>query len=149
MLFRKCYFWQRAWRFLGNAPSKNNSVFIAGIRTMCNKTNLSLVFAKKLMNINKYVKNPDERLYTVLLFNVYGYEKDIRDIAEIDDCIDVLKRHALELLKSQPEQKHGHWISYGCGFYRCSVCEDAKNMNFVPNYCSTCGAKMDEEVKQE
>ena len=67
----------------------------------------------------------------------------------IDDCIDVLKRHALELLKSQPEQKHGHWISYGCGFYRCSVCEDAKNMNFVPNYCSTCGAKMDEEVKQE
>ena len=56
---------------------------------------------------------------------------------------------ALELLREQPEQKHGHWISYGCGFYRCSVCEDAKNMNFVPNYCSTCGAKMDEEVKQD
>lgn len=59
----------------------------------------------------------------------------------------------LELLKEQPEQKHGHWISFGCGFYRCSVCDDRKNMNFVPNYCSTCGAKMDEkmdnlEVKQ-
>ena len=60
----------------------------------------------------------------------------------------------LKLLKEQPEQKHGHWISFGYGYYRCSVCNDGKNMNFVPNYCSTCGAKMDEkmdrmEVKQD
>lgn len=52
-------------------------------------------------------------------------------------------------LAEQPEQKHGHWISYGYGYYRCSVCNDGKNMNFVPDYCSTCGAKMDEEVKQD
>lgn len=59
----------------------------------------------------------------------------------------------LNVLREQPEQKHGHWISFGYGYYRCSVCNDGKNMNFVPNYCSTCGAKMDEkmdrmEVKQ-
>jgi rubrerythrin len=87
----------------------------------------------------------------------------------IEKCAKEMMQDALELLKEQQEQKffvdsdgkmtplpiqkHGHWISYGCGFYRCSVCDDRKNMNFVPNYCSTCGAKMDEkmdrmEVKQ-
>ena len=73
--------------------------------------------------------------------------------AEGFNCYRAMKHDLLELLKEQPEQKHGHWISFGCGFYRCSVCDDRKNMNFVPNYCSTCGAKMDEkmdniEVKQ-
>ena len=64
-----------------------------------------------------------------------------------DKCYETLMTDALELLREQPEQKHGHWISFGCGFYRCSVCDDRKNMNFVSNYCSTCGAKMDEKVK--
>lgn len=55
----------------------------------------------------------------------------------------------LILLRERPEQKRGHWISYGNGYYRCSVCNDGKHMNFVPDYCSTCGAKMDEEMKQD
>lgn len=55
----------------------------------------------------------------------------------------------LNVLREHPEQKHGHWISYSYGYYCCSVCNDGKHMNFVPGYCSTCGAKMDEEVKQD
>lgn len=84
-------------------------------------------------------------------------------------CFQRMAQDALELLKEQqetivslqstinkltkaiaeqPDQKHGHWISYGYGYYRCSVCNDGKNMNFVPDYCSTCGAKMDEGEMQ-
>lgn len=56
---------------------------------------------------------------------------------------------ALELLKEQPEQKHGHWISFGYAHYTCSCCGTGRYMNFVPNYCSACGAKMDEEVDEQ
>ena len=48
-----------------------------------------------------------------------------------------------------PVQKHGHWISLGDAHYTCSCCRTPRHMNFVPNYCSECGARMDEEVKQE
>jgi len=58
-------------------------------------------------------------------------------------------RDALKLLKEWPEQKHGHWISLGDAHYTCSCCRTPRHMNFVPNYCSECGAKMDEEVTQD
>ena len=50
-----------------------------------------------------------------------------------------------------PVQKHGHWISVikGDAHYTCSCCGTGRYMNFVPNYCSECGAKMDEEVKSD
>jgi hypothetical protein len=50
-----------------------------------------------------------------------------------------------------PVQKHGHWISVikDNGHYSCSCCGTGRYMNFVPNYCSECGAKMDEEVTQD
>lgn len=67
-------------------------------------------------------------------------------------------------LTEQPEQKHGHWIpiksetgvEYG-GFkqyavydVKCSACGFADDVSTcVYTYCPNCGAKMDEEVKQE
>ena len=85
-------------------------------------------------------------------------------------CQTTLEKDALELLKEQqetiaslqgticklnaalaeqPEQKHGHWISLGDAHYTCSCCRTPRHMNFVSNYCSECGARMDEEVEQE
>ena len=72
------------------------------------------------------------------------------------DTLKVLKEQqeiiaCFQALKEQPEQKHGHWISVikDNGHYTCSCCGTGRYMNFVPNYCSECGAKMDEEVTQD
>lgn len=72
-----------------------------------------------------------------------------------------------ELLKIQPEQKHGHWVldpdgmDWNIPAWRCSEC-GCRNDNIPPNlektnprrwsgsrFCPNCGAKMDEGVKQE
>ena len=74
---------------------------------------------------------------------------------------------ALELLREQPEQKHGHWVldhdgmDWNIPAWRCSVC-GCRNDNIPPNlektnprrwsgsrFCPNCGAQMDEEVKQD
>jgi hypothetical protein len=73
-------------------------------------------------------------------------------------CIEVVRKDALELLKEQPEQKHGHWIEqddYNDTYYECSVCgEPWVLIDGTPSennmcFCPKCGAKMDGEVKQE
>ena len=65
----------------------------------------------------------------------------------------------LNLLREQPEQKHGHWKLvqdyYDDGHWQCSACgcewyleagnPEENNMH----YCPECGAKMDEDVKQD
>ena len=97
-----------------------------------------------------YAKQSNPKCFMDLTKDVIELLKhDAQTIESMECTIDKLTK----ALAEQPEQKHGHWISYGCGLYRCSVCNDGKNMNFVPNYCSTCGARMDEkmdgrEVKQ-
>ena len=82
----------------------------------------------------------------------------------MDDCVDVLKRRALELLKSQPEQEHGHWKGFTQSryfgtdddgepifrdgvFYVCSECRRKSIIKYP--YCPRCGAKMDGEVKSD
>ena len=87
-------------------------------------------------------------------------EKKYKDPVE---CMSALMRDALELLKKQPEQKHGHWIpiklptgvgEFGYKEYMvqevtCSECkftEDVSASAYL--YCPNCGAKMDEEAKQ-
>lgn len=59
------------------------------------------------------------------------------------------------------ERQHGHWIEtneYYTGayesldYYKCSVCGALilEDVDFgVGNYCQQCGAKMDEEIKNE
>ena len=73
----------------------------------------------------------------------------------------------VELLALLKEQKHGHWIldpdgmDWNIPAWCCSVC-GCKNDNIPPNlektnplrwsgskFCPNCGAKMDEEVKQD
>lgn len=48
--------------------------------------------------------------------------------------------------------KHGHWIyckgSNGKDYRKCSVCLHTQEITGVLNYCSICGAKMD-EVKHD
>ena len=63
---------------------------------------------------------------------------------------------ALELLKSQPEQKHGHWKQVEAGFtdMMCSECGELALLDLdrdfvLSKFCPNCGAKMDGEVKQE
>ena len=79
-------------------------------------------------------------------------------------CGDQLYIDALTLLK---EQKHGHWvfdpdgIDWNIPAWCCSECH-CRNYNIPPNiekvnplrwegskFCPNCGAKMDEEVKQD
>ena len=75
-----------------------------------------------------------------------------------DKCYETLMTDALELLREQPEQKHGHWIGHSeCPetlddeHMACSVCGCTYNiyMNDAAtfDYCPQCGAKMDEAVK--
>lgn len=66
---------------------------------------------------------------------------------------------AMELLKEQPEQKHGHWktVSDYCDdeHWQCSACgcewylEAGSPTENNMHYCPECGAKMDEGVKQD
>lgn len=100
----------------------------------------------------------------------YPYNKDCDEMPDFGNA--QLCSDALELLKEQqetiaslqgticklnaalaeqPKQKHGHWISVikDNGHYTCSCCGTGRYMNFVPNYCSECGAKMDEEVTRD
>lgn len=67
---------------------------------------------------------------------------------------DIMKRleQVKVLLKEQPEQKHGHWIRSPKFLpeTQCSVCKntyvgDCRTFKFCPE----CGARMDEEVKQD
>lgn len=77
--------------------------------------------------------------------------------------------NALRCLKKEllKEQKHGHWVldpdgmDWNIPAWCCSVCH-CRNYNIPPNiekvnplrwegskFCPNCGAKMDEEVKQD
>lgn len=53
------------------------------------------------------------------------------------------------------ERKHGHWEDDPCicGCWVCSNCNkhiyNCYNMNDLSAYCPRCGAKMDEEVKND
>ena len=89
--------------------------------------------------------------------------------AEGFNCYRAMKHDLLELLKEQPEQKHGHWIldpngmDWNLRAWVCSECHgrndnlplmDGVNEHNVyrwagSQYCPCCGAKMGEEVKQE
>lgn len=79
--------------------------------------------------------------------------------AEGFNCYRAMKHDLLELLKEQPEQKHGHWKLvqdyYDDEHWQCSACGcewyleagNPKENNML--YCPECGAKMDEEVEQD
>lgn len=67
---------------------------------------------------------------------------------------------ALELLKEQPEQKCGYWkkdsqfssvFCSKCGFPAIEqyICDSIPPKQYLSKYCPWCGAKMDEEVKQD
>lgn len=84
------------------------------------------------------------------------------DVIETTNCKRQLVEDAIELLKSQPEQKPGHWKGFTQSryfgtdddgepifrdgvFYVCSECR-RKSIIKHP-YCPRCGAKMDVEEK--
>lgn len=86
-----------------------------------------------------------------------------------DNCVKLLENDIRELLKEQPEQKHGHWIldpngmDWNLPAWVCSECHGRNNnlplMDGVnehnvyrwagSQYCPCCGAKMDEKVKHD
>lgn len=78
-----------------------------------------------------------------------------------DDGCPVYRWFKEKILKEQPEQKHGHWQNDKYGNMLCSVCgglaietiagriADWHLAPYLSNYCPQCGARMDEEVKQE
>ena len=88
-LFKKCKFWQAAWSFTGNAPAEHKRGPLGVIRKIANKTNLAVYYARKLMNINKLTRSFNSSLYTIMVFNAYNYEKNIRSINDFDKCIDI------------------------------------------------------------
>lgn len=74
------------------------------------------------------------------------------------ECVEALHLDVLELLREQPEQKHGHWKlvqDYDDEHWQCSACgcewylADGNPEENNMHYCPECGAKMDEEVMQD
>lgn len=52
--------------------------------------------------------------------------------------------------------RHGKWIpikrgenGYSAGDFRCSICKKANPCRHLTAYCPNCGARMDEERKEE
>lgn len=45
------------------------------------------------------------------------------------------------------EVKHAHWEKVADHVFRCSLCNNHRR--YASNYCPNCGAKMDEEEKQQ
>lgn len=104
-----------------------------------------------------YIKQLEEKLTHV-----------VRDTGRTTVCMPVLDLAIIvNLLKESQEQKHGHWVldpdgmDWNIPAWRCSVC-GCRNDNIPPNlektnplrwsgsrFCPNCGAKMDEEVKQD
>lgn len=90
------------------------------------------------------------------------YNKDCDEMPDFGNAY--LCSDALELLKSQPEQKRGHWKGFTQSryfgtdddgepifrdgvFYVCSECRRKSIIKYP--YCPRCGAKMDGKVNQD
>ena len=57
-----------------------------------------------------------------------------------NDAIDAIMRNAPTV-----EPKHGYWyVSDHDGYFQCSECDSYAHETELGNYCSSCGAKMDE-----
>ena len=103
--------------------------------------------------------------------DVQGTAIDALELLKHDEqIIESLQNTINKLTKAlaeKPEQKHGHWVfdpdgmDWNIPAWKCSKC-DCRNDNIPPNlertnplrwsgskYCPNCGAKMDEEVKQD
>lgn len=103
-IFNKCSIWQKAWRFTGNAPSHNNTWLLKIVRSLLNKTNFAVYFAKKLMNVDLITEKCDSQIYTILVYDVYGYEKNIQSIFDIEDCIDIeFEGHMVRMIRRYDE----------------------------------------------
>lgn len=76
--------------------------------------------------------------------------EEAKKLARLNDCLVALCEALMKKMTPLPIQKHGHWITVSKGnpHYKCSCCGTDRYMNFTPNYCSECGARMDEEVKK-
>ena len=51
-------------------------------------------------------------------------------------------------------ERHGHWVYIGGNIYECSVCgkgfaDDDNILTGQHEYCGVCGARMDEDAKEE
>ena len=83
---------------------------------------------------------------------------------EYNDGFNAGLKRALRLVKSQTaadvvEVRHGEWIiktdDYDNEYMMCSCCKDEfypvdeDTVDFTPNYCQTCGAKMDGERREQ
>lgn len=89
IIFKKCFILQKAWSFFGHVPNPKRNAIIQLFQRMANKTNFAYYFAKKLMNIHKSYDNCNSDFGTVLLYNIYGYDKDVLSLKEFNDCITV------------------------------------------------------------
>lgn len=98
-----------------------------------------------------------------IMSDLEGLTYDDWHMFHCDSDVQGIAIDALELLKSQPEQRHGHWNGFTCSrfcgveygepvfrdgrFYICSICR--RKSVIKEHYCQSCGATMDEEVKQD
>ena len=88
-IFKKCGLWHLVWRFTGNAPTEKNNTLQKTVRKILNRTNISSIFAKKLMNIDLVTQKYSSDLYTILIYKAYSYHKNILKLQAFDQCLDV------------------------------------------------------------
>ena len=95
-----------------------------------------------------YAKRSNPKCFMDLTKDVIELLKhDAQTIESMECTIDKLTK----TLAEQPEQKHGHWIRPPKFFLesQCSVCKETYVGDYRGfNFCPECGARMDEEVKQ-
>lgn len=104
-----------------------------------------------MIDRDMYIKQLEEKLMHV-----------VRGTGRTTVCMSVLDLATIvNLLKEPQTQKHGHWVSAPdkspktttinmyIFIYSCSECGKAVGHHAEYNYCPGCGAKMEEEVKQD
>lgn len=80
----------------------------------------------------------EQRVYTVKVGGKFPYEKAYKNM--LHDIENAPTIEAAPII-------HGHWIKNELGGYDCSICNATYYCK--DNHCGSCGAKMDEEVKDK
>ncbi|MBQ2175625.1 MAG: hypothetical protein II453_11410 [Alphaproteobacteria bacterium] len=99
----------------------------------------------RLEQYRKFVEQVEDNYLALMVFN--SVEREIKKLEEegIEKCKSC--KEMARLWTWPGDTKHGYWTKVGDNSYKCSVCGEISCC--TGDYCSDCGARMDEEEDEE